>query len=435
MKLLFMVLLGAGFLFAVDESDPAVHAERATDAQRQGDFRTAAAEWEVIARLRPGVAEVYSNLGMMRHFGGQYPKAIAAFHRALQLNPKLTAPHLFLGIDYYLTSLPAQALPELKQALQLEPGSALAQKWIAMTYFEMGDFFSAARELSLAATQDPSDADLLFWLSRTYLKLLLGSYARVRELAPESDYRRRLRENSGDAGETPAAGALYSLEGELKKRPSDSELWFKLGSMAKVLALQQLNAFLDRSPQSYRIPQLQAELALTEGDDDKAIELYRRALTASATAVQLHLAIGNILMTHHQYAEAILEYQAELLSDPYALTALERIGEAYAELNDPTQAEAYLKRALAIDPHSFDAHRILGKVYFERADYKAAVANYLEAVSNTTKPPASLLFQLSKAYRKMGNAPEADRWLARFQSQLAAEEQETQRHFKEASKP
>jgi Tfp pilus assembly protein PilF len=311
----------------------------------------------------------------------------------------------------------------------------LAQKWLAMTYFEMGDFFSAARELNVATAENPSDADLPFWLSRTYLKLLLGSYARVRELAPDSDYLRRLRENSSDLPEAPAAGALLSLEGELKKRPSDAELWFKLGSMAKALALEQLNAFLDRSPQSYRVPQLQAELALAEGDDDKAIELYRRAIASTASAVQLHLAVGNILMTHHQYAEAIPEYQAELLADPYALSALERIGEAYAELNDPTQAEAYLKRALVIDPHSFDAHRILGKVCFERADYKAAVANYLEAVSNTGKPPASLLFQLSKAYRKLGNAPEADRWLARFQSQLVGEQQETQRRFKEASKP
>ena len=121
-------------------------------------------------------------------------------------------------------------------------------------------------------------------------------------------------------------------------------------------------------------------------------------------------------------------------TDAYALTALERIGEAYAELNDPSQAETYLKRAIAIDPHAFDAHRILGKVCFERADYKGAVTNYLEAVSNTAKPPAALLFQLSKAYRKLGNTVEADRWLARFNTNSLPSTRNSA-HFEQAAKP
>jgi tetratricopeptide (TPR) repeat protein len=435
MKLLLPFLLVAGCLFGSDESDPAVHAERAKAAQQQGDFRKAAEEWEAIVKLRPGVPEAYSNEGMMWHFAQDYPKAINAFHQALRLNPKLTAPHLFLGIDYYLTSFPGKALPELKEALALEPDSALARKWLAMTYFQSGDFFSAASELNVATAQNPADPELEFWLSRTYLKLLFNSYARIREIAPDSTYLRRLRENSADLHGEPAVGDLLPLEGELKSHPADAALWFRLGSMAKVLAIKELNAFLDRSPQSYRVPQLQAELALAEGDDDQAIAHYRQAIFANPSAVQLHLGIANIEMSHHQYAEAIPEYEAELHTDAYALTALERIGEAYAELNDPTQAETYLKRAIVIDPHAFDAHRILGKVCYERADYKGAVANYLEAVSNTAKPASALLFQLSKAYRKLGNTVEADRWLARFQRQLASEHQEVQQHFEQATKP
>jgi tetratricopeptide (TPR) repeat protein len=435
MKRMFLFLFAAGFLIA-DERDPADHAERAKAAQQRGDFRTAAAEWETIAKLRPNVPEVYSNLGMMRHFAQDYPKAIAAFQQAVRLNPKLTAPHLFLGIDYYLTSLPNQAIPELKQALALEPSSALAQKWLSMSYFQAGDFYSSVRELNAAIAQSPGDAELHFWLSRTYLKLLFNSYARIRELVPDSTYLLRLRDNSADSrDDNPNVSALLSLQTELKSRPSDVSVWFNMGRAAKMLALKELNTFLERSPQSYRVPQLQAELALAEGDDQKAIDLYRKAIAASSDPVQLHLAIANIHMSHHEYAEAIPEYEAELRADPYALTALERLGEAYAELNDPAHAEAYLKRALTVDPNGFDVHRILGKVYFERGDYKAAVANYLQAVSNTGKPPAPLLFQLSKAYRKMGNTVEADRWLARFQSQLASEHQEIQQHLEKATKP
>src|ERR1700729_2014248 len=147
MKLLFAFLLVAGQIAAFDQTDLALHAERAKAAQQQGDFRKAAGEWEAIAKLRPDVPEVYSNAGMMWHFAQDYPKAIPAFRQALRLNPKLTAPHLFLGIDYYLTSLPQKALPELQQALTLEPGNVLGRKWLAMTCFASGDFFTAAKEL------------------------------------------------------------------------------------------------------------------------------------------------------------------------------------------------------------------------------------------------------------------------------------------------
>jgi len=91
--------------------------------------------------------------------------------------------------------------------------------------------------------------------------------------------------------------------------------------------------------------------------------------------------------------------------------------------------------ALAIDPHAFDAHRLLGKVSYERGDFKAAVEHYLEAISNTAKPPASLLFQLSKAYWKLGNDVEADRWLARFQHQLGREHEDVQQRFEQATEP
>ena len=84
----------------------ALHAERAKAAQQQGDFERLPKSGKPSRSSVRVVPEVYSNRGMMWHFAQDYPKAIAAFQQALRLNPKLTAPHLFLGIDYYLMSFP-----------------------------------------------------------------------------------------------------------------------------------------------------------------------------------------------------------------------------------------------------------------------------------------------------------------------------------------
>lgn len=437
MKLVFTFLFALGLVAAPDHNALADHAERARAAQQTGDFRTAAAEWEAIVKLDPGLPEAHSNAGMMWHFAHQYPKAILAFKEASRLNPKLITPHLFLGIDYYLTYSPDKAIPELKTAISLEPGNAMAHKWLAMSYFQSEDFFPAAHELNLAISQTPDDAELLFWLSRTHSKILFKSYARIRELAPESKYLGRLREdplNLSDAQEQMPSGtdALLTMQNMVRDHPSNLEYWYQLGRTAKVLALKELSAFLERSPQSYRVYQLQAEYSLAQGDDDKAIEQYNHAIAISPSTVQLHTDLGNIYMSRHQYAEAIPEYEAELHADAYSLIALERIGQVYAELNDSARAESYLRRALAIDPHAFEALRALGKVCYERGDYHAAVDNYREAVNSTAHPPSSILFQLSKSYRKVGNNAEADRWLVRFQDELAKEHSRIQQRFEGA---
>ena len=437
MKLVFTFLFALSVSATPGHDALAGHAERARAAQQTGDFQTAAAEWEAIVKLDPGLPEAHSNVGMMWHFAHRYPKAIPAFREALRLNPKLIAPHLFLGIDYYLTYSPDKAIPELKTAISLDPGNAMARKWLAMSYFQSGDFLPAAHELNLAISQTPGDPELLFWLSRTYSKILFKSYARIRELAPQSKYLSRLREDGLDLSDTQdkvsnGGDTLSAIQNMPGDHTSSPEYWYRLGRTAKILALKELSAFLEKAPQSYRVYQLQAEYSLAQGDDDKAIGQYRHAIAISPSTVQLHTDLGNIYMSRHQYAEAIPEYEAELRTDAYSLIALERIGQAYAELNDSSKAESYLKRALAIDPHAFEALRALGKVCYERGDYRAAVANYREAINSAGHPPAPVLFQLSKAYRKLGNNAEADRWLVRFQHELAEEHSRVQQRLEGA---
>ena len=124
MQVLLIFLMTALCLYGgeVDQDAINAHATLAGKAAQRRDFNTAASEWQTVIALAPQMAEAHSNLGMMWHFAGQYPKAISAFRDALSLNPKLLAPHLFLGIDYYLISHPRDAIPELRSALALDPG-------------------------------------------------------------------------------------------------------------------------------------------------------------------------------------------------------------------------------------------------------------------------------------------------------------------------
>ncbi len=443
MRILLIPLVTVLCLSAAEGDQEAinVHLRRAREAQQHGNFIAAAGEWEAIVALSPQTAEAHSNLGMMWHLAEEYPKAISEFREALGLDPNLVAPHLFLGIDYYLTSRPRAAVPQLRSALGLDPDNPLARKWLGMSYFQMGDFSESALALSAAYRSNPSDLDLLFFQSRVCSRILFQSYEAIKSLVPDSPYLRSLRGGPvvaprGDPEIIRLSAALKdgdpeeALSGLLaftRAKPESVEAWYWLGKTGESLALKSLDAFLSRSPASYRTHQLKAEYNRASGDDIKAAAEYREALAVNPKATQIHLELGNIFMSQHDFAHAVPEYEAEIRADPYSLAALRRVGQAYADLHEPDLAGKYLARALRIEPLDYEASRALGKVQYERGNYADAVQHYLIAFKNRTRHDNALLFQISNAYRRLGDVVQANAWLTRFQGELAAEHEKVQR--------
>ena len=428
----FLCLALAHVCLAQDQIALSVHSERAGAAQHRGDFKTAAAEWSAITQLAPDMAEAYSNLGLMWHFDGQYSRAIEAFLHASKLNAKLVAPHFFLGIDYYLTARSKEAIPQFKIALTLSPDNVTAHKWLGMSYFQLGRYEQSVNELNDARLADPHDSDLLFYLSRAYSKILFQSYDAIRRIDPQSPFAKALRGEDtpipeAEAKIAPVRAALrekhadmaFQLMSNLVRRsPQNACNWYWLGKSSEALALSSLDRFFAAAPESYRTDQLKAEYFLALGNDAEAIAKYRQALARKPDATQLHESLGNLYMTHHDYERAIPEYESELQVNPYALLSLERLGQAYLELKDPTKASSYLARAIRIDPRSYEGLRNLGKLYFETGDCTNAVRNYRAAIEINAEAEPAVLFQLSQAYRGLGNKVEAVRWLARFRQAL-----------------
>src|SRR5262249_42756161 len=81
------------------DSDPTLQAlfQRAQDAQRRGDYQSAAATYQQVLKLRPHSAEARTNLGVMYHLLGDYRQAASQFDLALREKPELFAANLFLG--------------------------------------------------------------------------------------------------------------------------------------------------------------------------------------------------------------------------------------------------------------------------------------------------------------------------------------------------
>ena len=80
----------AAWIPALAQPDPAARLEsllaQARQAQARSDFRAAATAYREALALRPDVAELWSNLGLMQHESREYSQAADAFRSALRLN-------------------------------------------------------------------------------------------------------------------------------------------------------------------------------------------------------------------------------------------------------------------------------------------------------------------------------------------------------------
>src|ERR1700751_4899637 len=93
----------------------------ASEAQGKGEFSKAAQYYRQAVKIRPDVAELWANLGLMDNLTGNSADAIKDFSEAARLNGSMFVPQLFLGIEYLQSNRAETAIPYLQRAEKLNP--------------------------------------------------------------------------------------------------------------------------------------------------------------------------------------------------------------------------------------------------------------------------------------------------------------------------
>jgi tetratricopeptide (TPR) repeat protein len=449
---LAVCLLASYVIGQDDQNRIARHAQAAQQAQRAGDFATAIREFTILSRLLPEVPEVHSNLGVAYYFHKQRREALAAFEKALQLNPDLVAALIFSGIAHYDLSKPAQATKLLERAARLSPADPLAHTWLAHSYAAQARFREAADHYLIASERSPNDVDIWYGLGQVYLELGRGEVKRLNEVAPNGA---RILQLAGDLwllrGEQGHALALY--QEALKRRPSLIEVQKIVGQLldqqkrsqpagvaqplpapadspsppsqedAHYLAATQFRERAQRAfdrisalgADSHRAHQVLAESLVAQERVDEALIEYRAALKLKPDLAGIRLAIGNLLMSQGLATEALEEYRAELLLRPHDPEVHYRMGRALIVLGKGEDAEASLNRALASGGAPTATHREIGRIYLGRGEPAKAVQSLSTYLATTANDP-SAHFLMMRAYRRLGDAAAAERHHAKFKS-------------------
>jgi tetratricopeptide (TPR) repeat protein len=148
---------------------------QATAQMKKGDFDGAAAQYQRLARLRPGWAPAMAALGaalaakgnsagaadqkIALNRTGDLTAAIARYSEALSLHPNVAITHYHLGTALGKLGDLDGDMREQQEALQLDPGLAVAHAQLGYVYSHKESWSDAAREYREAIRLKPDLAE------------------------------------------------------------------------------------------------------------------------------------------------------------------------------------------------------------------------------------------------------------------------------------
>ncbi len=176
------------------------------------------------------------------------------------------------------------------------------------------------------------------------------------------------------------------------------------------------------------------ESAVREGDLDRALAAFARAIEVNPRLVSAHMGMADIYRTRGEYIRAEESYSNAARTQPRNFDAqyyhglmlhlLERVSEAvqaylralavkpddfranlnlataYYQLDENTLALPYARRAVELSPRDGPARFNLGAIYAAMGDHRAAVQEYQQATELMELTPA-LLMNLAESLGKL----------------------------------
>lgn len=417
----------------------AKHAQAGQEAERRNDFAAAVREYSYVVNQLPQSAEMQSNLGIALYFDHELTRALAAFHKAMALNSKLIAPHLFSGLALYRLSNPDAAVPELETAASMNPSDAIARTWLGYAYNAQSRYDAALKEFRAASQLDSANIDVWYALGETELQAGKKATLHLLALAPDGGRTWQLAGEQAQLQGHPQEALQDFLEA-LNRRPDVSELAPVIRQLGGTVpaaapkaqpansqedalyheardAEQQARAAFERvleiAPDSYRAHQIQANSLTIEQRLEEAIAEYRTVLKLNPELPEIHETIGKNLLATGKQAEALKEFQAELSVQPNSASVCMYLGQTLLLMGKDDAAREMLHRALHLNRPPPETLRVLGKLDLQDGNYRLAAKELNDYVAIRNND-ASAYYLLSKAYRALGEREQMMEALAMF---------------------
>jgi tetratricopeptide (TPR) repeat protein len=182
----------AMYLVAAPQADQAARLEALLDqahqAQTKSEYGAAADAYAKAVAIRPDLAELWSNLGLMQYQSHQYAEAERALRRAVGMNKSLFVPNLFLGLDLLELKRPREAIQYLLAAETLNQQDIQVPLALGRGFHVLLDPARSRDWYQKAADLAPRNGDAWYGLGLAYLGLAESASAKLTSAFAESPY-------------------------------------------------------------------------------------------------------------------------------------------------------------------------------------------------------------------------------------------------------
>jgi predicted O-linked N-acetylglucosamine transferase (SPINDLY family)/predicted double-glycine peptidase len=293
-----------------------------TILQREGRLEEALAAYDRAVSLEPDYAEAHAGRGAVLLQQKRLEEALGALDQALRYEPDAPELHFYRGLTLHQQGRLQEALAAYDRAIRLKPAYAKAHEGRAAISLQQGRLEEALGAYDQALHSAPALPHLHFGRGRVLRRL-----ARFGE-------------------------ALAAYEQALRLQPDYADAHFGRG-----VVLQQL------------------------GRLGEALEAYERARRIRPDWADAHVNCGVMLEAHRRLDEALAAQDQALRLEPaHPLAHLNR-GVALLLLGRATEASAAFDEALRIKPDFAQAHANRGRILQDQGRFSEAEAAYQRALA------------------------------------------------------
>jgi len=183
-----------------------------------------------------------------------------------------------------------------------------------------------------------------------------------------------LRERPAEGESAAIAGAPQATPGPMRAGVLRSWMAF---AVVGILLFALFSAA--RHKQQDAISLRSALRAWRSGDQEHAIEQFRRVLERQPNLAEGHYMLGQIYMDRNDLDNALREFQRTVELKPQFVEAQSQLCAVYIKKRLPNGALPYCQQAVSLDPSNPDRRYNLGLVQMALRDFSAAVASFEKA--------------------------------------------------------
>jgi eukaryotic-like serine/threonine-protein kinase len=219
------------------------------------------------------------------------------------------------------------------------------------------------------------------------------------------------------------AESIAELKRAIALAPNSDDAYHRLGtayleSGQNTQAIEAFQKAVTLNPYYWANHNLLGNAYYQLGDYSRALAAFQQITVLEPDLDAGYENVGNVYLTQGKYQECIPYFQKALQIEPYYST-YSNLGFAYFSLKQYPESVEMFEKAVALNPNDTQANVNLADAYRWAGQKDKARETYQRAISlgfkelQTNPQSAAIMAQIAMSYAKIGNAQDADTFIAR----------------------